>query len=157
MQSRRKDLNYAQYFLAKKQLETTTKLSKAKFQVKVEILFIKIKLFFRSLYFYTTENWFVYATGIKHILYICIDEVVLPTYTFQPSERCVFFTLGLQHYKKRGRRGIEPNAGLNPFLKVELNVFCMHKTIFFLTFLFSLSNILHFGGYNMNKTRLRRP
>ena len=28
----------------------------------------------------------------------------------------------------RGRRGIESNTGLNPFLKIALNVFCLHKT-----------------------------
>ena len=30
-------------------------------------------------------------------------------------------------YKYR-RRGIEPNTGLNPFLKIALYVICMHKT-----------------------------
>ena len=30
-----------------------------------------------------------------------------------------------------GRRGIEPKAGLNPFLITALNVFCMHKNDFF--------------------------
>ena len=35
-----------------------------------------------------------------------------------------------------GRRGIQPKTGLNPFLKSALNVFCMHKTEFFLEFFF---------------------
>ena len=83
MQSRRKDLNVYVVVSSKKIARNhKKKFSKAKFQVKVEILFIKIKLFFRSLYFYTTENVYVYATGIKHNLYICVDKGVLPTYTF---------------------------------------------------------------------------
>ena len=43
---------------------------------------------------------------------------------------------------ENGMRGIETKTGLNPFLKTALNVFCMHKTDFFLNF-FSLSNLIH--------------
>ena len=30
------------------------------------------------------------------------------------------------NYEKKGRRVIEPNTGLNQFIKIALNVFCMH-------------------------------
>ena len=53
--------------------------------------------------------------------------------------------------------GIEPNKGLNPFLKTALNIFCMHKSFFLLTFFLSLSNLIHIGGYNRDKTRPWRP
>ena len=42
-----------------------------------------------------------------------------------------------------GRHEIEPKTGLNPFLKTALNVFCMHKTDFFLEFFLPLSNLIH--------------
>ena len=49
-----------------------------------------------------------------------------------------------------GSRGTEPNTGFNQFLKT---FFCMHKTDFFLAFIFSLSYLIHFVGttYNRNK------
>ena len=43
-----------------------------------------------------------------------------------------------------GGLGNEPKTGFNPCLKTALNVFCMHKTVFFcLEFFFSLSNLIH--------------
>ena len=45
--------------------------------------------------------------------------------------------------KLNGRRGIEPNTGLNPFLKIAFNVFCMHKNNFYLTFFLSLPILIH--------------
>ena len=37
----------------------------------------------------------------------------------------------MEGYENVGRRGIEPKTELKPFLKIALNVFCMHKTDFF--------------------------
>ena len=54
-----------------------------------------------------------------------------------------------QRYLDNGRHGIEPNTGLNLFSKILLNVFCMHKTDFFLKFFLFLSNLTHCT----NKTR----
>ena len=39
--------------------------------------------------------------------------------------------------------GIEPKMRLNPFLKTALDVFCMHKTVFFSLILFSLYNLIY--------------
>ena len=53
-----------------------------------------------------------------------------------------------------GRRGIETNTGLNPFLKIVLNVFCMHKTDIFSYIIYLIQYIV---GYNMNKYHPWRP
>ena len=45
-----------------------------------------------------------------------------------------------KNYLLNGKRGNETHTGLNLFLKIVLNVFCMHKTDFFLTLFPSLSN-----------------
>ena len=41
-----------------------------------------------------------------------------------------------------GSRWIEPNTGLNPFLRIALNDFCMHKTNLFKTFFNTLEVII---------------
>ena len=57
---------------------------------------------------------------------------------------------------RKADKYMELNTGLNPFLKIVLNVFVCIKLIFSRTFFLSLSN-LNIGGYNINKTRPQRP
>ena len=55
-----------------------------------------------------------------------------------------------------GRRGIEPKTGFNPFLKIALNVFCMHEPYVFPYILSFFIYFYYIGGYNRNKTHPRR-
>ena len=51
-----------------------------------------------------------------------------------------------------GRRGIDPNSGLNPCLEIALNVFCMHKTYSFAYILPFFIYFCYIIGYNRNKS-----
>ena len=73
------------------------------------------------------ENIFQYG-----ILKSCKVSIIFAF--FMVCEKLPKFLIALD--ENYGRRGIEPNTGLNPFLKIVLNVFCMHETNY-LTYILS--------------------